>query len=310
MTRPRTTTHTRSKRTIATALLLAFTVTACSTPTQPSASTEPAEQQLAVGDTTTAAVDEIASRGSVTTQTLAATATTVDGWSSVTGFRRAETAVQRNIVQEASAANGESSGRSMMGPPWLTDTAGGDGERMRIAITRWYDHLSGRLPGMTAAQVQAQMKRDLSATYDATRQTALVNRIVEVWERRFSIIGPPAPPPRQGDNQGVMDFMGIRKQCLEWADTLAQNAGGRGLTYSAAAVSASAARPGMGLFHVGVHAMIIVDIEWRGGVPVRFKVAEANWANDWMNPNGQIPWQRVVSVGRIVGTGYRIVSFG
>jgi hypothetical protein len=54
---------------------------------------------------------------------------------------------------------------------------------------------------------------------------------------------------------------------------------------------------------------VIVDVEWRAGVPVRFKVAEANYGSGWMNPSGQVPWERTVAVGRIVSAGYKVVSF-
>jgi hypothetical protein len=241
-------------------------------------------------------------------KTLAVSSAVVDGWSSVTGYRHAETAVQRRIVQAASAANGQSSGQSMTTGPWLTDIASGDGERMRRALVRWANFVTGRTRGLTAAQVKEQMKGELT-TYDAARRQMLVDRMVERWNFWSGFTGPmPFTMPPHDDPQ-VLAFMGIRKQCLEWVDTVAQNAGGRALNYSAAAVSAANVRAGMGLFNVGVHAMIIVDVEWRGGVAVRFKVAEANWGSGWMNPNGQVPWQRTVGVGRLVTPGYKIVSF-
>jgi hypothetical protein len=251
--------------------------------------------------------------GTVLTNVLTAQALTVsssigDGWSSITGFRRAETAVQRQIVHAATASDGLWSGQSMIGPPWVTDAADGDGERMRRAIRRYADYLNNRTPGMTLTHVQELMKTDLT-TYDAMRRQMLVNRMIDRWNVWSRYVGP-LPfqmPPR--DDQQLLYFMGIRRQCLEWVDTIARNAGGRALNYSAVAVPATSARPGMGLFNVGAHAMIITDVEWRGGVPVRFKVAEANNGGDWMNSSGQVPWERTVNVGRLVAPGYKIVSF-
>ena len=65
----------------------------------------------------------------------------------------------------------------------------------------------------------------------------------------------------------------------------------------------------MGIYDAGLHAMIIVDVDWRGGAPARFRVVEANWGTDWMNPAGQIPWQRTVIASRIVPAGHEVVSF-
>jgi hypothetical protein len=37
-------------------------------------------------------------------------------------------------------------------------------------------------------------------------------------------------------------------------------------------------RPGMGLYNRNTHAMLIIDILWKSGVPVAFQVAEANYS--------------------------------
>jgi hypothetical protein len=56
---------------------------------------------------------------------------------------------------------------------------------------------------------------------------------------------------------------------------------------------------------------VIEDIYWKNGMPIQFKLIEANFASDdWKrNPPGQIPWSRTVT--RRVYTGpapYQIAS--
>jgi hypothetical protein len=113
-------------------------------------------------------------------------------------------------------------------------------------------------------------------------------------------------------DQETLDFLGIRKQCLEWAVTTAVAAGGEAKGYSAAAVAdPSRYRPGMALYRADrSHSMIIVDIYWdAAGKPVKFRVAESNWGSGWQNPAGMLPWQRTVRTGREVPAGDRVVDF-
>ena len=237
----------------------------------------------------------------------AASAATITpaGWASVTGFRNAETAVQKRIVATALSQVNLSSGQSQMGGVWLTDCADGDGARMRAAINRyagWYWQTQAKV---TLAQIKAAMLQDFNGSlYDGTRKTALIERIVSCYNsvaataRSASYC--PAPPTT--DN-ATLQFLVFRKQCLEWADWVATTSGGVARNYSATAVTdVKLMRPGMGLFRTGkTHAMIITDIRWDGsGNPVEFKVAEANWAmtaqNTWQNPTGQIPWMRTIDL--------------
>jgi hypothetical protein len=244
---------------------------------------------------------------------MAAAATTipVDGWCSQTRYRCAETALQKNIVQRASAASG-SSGRSIIGSPWLTDAAGGDGGRMLMAIQRYVNWTRARAPKASQADIERQMANDLAQTYNSTQQSQFVARI----KARTVIYAPnfngPLPGPPTTD-QGALDYLGIQKQCKEWADSLVQAVGGRTFAYAnSAAVSSTNARPGMGLYKLdSTHAALIIDIYWKNGIAYLFQLAEANMGSGWpQNPPGQVPWERTVRTDRQISlSGYKIVSF-
>lgn len=234
------------------------------------------------------------------------------GWASQTRFRYTDTVVQRNVVSTALAAVGGLSGRSFIvsrlssTTPWLTDASAGDGQRMRNATNRYHQWVLSNPKTLTLTQVKAQMRQDLSATYDALRQQMLVDRIIV----RHNLYTMPGGPARSSD-QEIMDFLQVQKQCLEFAATVGLVAGGRAKGYSSAAVTSPAAyRAGMGLFKADrSHAMLIVDVLWdSAGRATRFKVVEANWGSGWMNPVGMVPWERRVTT-REVTVGDRVINF-
>jgi hypothetical protein len=219
------------------------------------------------------------------------------GWSSQTGFRKGETSAQRNIVAAALRSVGQSSGQSMTNGTWLTDVAGGDGARMRAAISR-YNSWTGQRR-ISLDQIKAQMLTDFSSSaYGQAQKLALVNQIIDRYNAAARL-GPVRLP--NNDNE-TLYFLGIRKQCLEWAMTTAQSGGGGSRNYSSPGVSdPSLFRPGMGLYkNDRSHAMIIADIRWdAAGRPVEFKVIESNWGTGWINPLGMVPWNRNVDARNI-----------
>ncbi|MFA7061971.1 MAG: hypothetical protein WC156_14285 [Pedobacter sp.] len=103
-----------------------------------------------------------------------------------------------------------------------------------------------------------------------------------------------ATPILQSTNVAVLGCLGIMRQCHEWADYI----GGGEAKWTI--TDLKAVRPGMGYFTTLPHAMIITDVKWEKGYPVQFRVAEANWGTGWVNPNGFVPWERKVKVGREV----------
>jgi hypothetical protein len=232
------------------------------------------------------------------------------GWSSQTGYHAAETSVQRSIVAAASRAQGQSSGQSTTGGTWLTDTADGDGARMRQAINHYQSWFWSNPRRLTLDQIRAQMMADLTS-YDFARKTALVSQIAQKYNDAVRF-GPVRVPTTDND---TLWFLGIRKQCLEWAMSTAISAGGLSKNYSAGGVNDPRAfRPGMGLYKQDkTHAMIIVDIRWdSAGNPVEFKVAESNYGSGWMNPPGMVPWERKVDVRSGIGWSpgvYKVVSY-
>ena len=233
------------------------------------------------------------------------------GWSSQTGFRNAETQVQRAIRDAALRSSGQSSGQSTTNGTWLTDAADGDGRRMRAAISRyhnWYWTTPSRR--VSLAQIKAQMATDFAGSaYDSLRRSMLANQIVDRYNAAVRL-GPVRLPANDND---TLWFLGIRKQCVEWAMTTAISAGGRSKNYSAAGVTDPRAfRPGMGLYkNDRSHAMIIVDIKWdSAGNPVEFKVVESNFGSGWMNPPGMVPWQRTVGTRTgVTRSGNKVINY-
>lgn len=217
------------------------------------------------------------------------------GWASATGFRGAETPVQRTIREAALRGDRQSSGPSNTNGTWLTDAADGDGARMRSAINRyqaWY--WLNPIRRVSIDQIKAQMAGDFGGSaYDQNRRVQLVGKIMDRYNQAVRF-GPVRLPASDAE---TLAFLEIRKQCLEWAMTIAKSGGGLSKNYHAAGVSnPQAFRPGMGLYRNDrSHAMIIVDIRWdAAGNPVEFKVVESNWGTGWQNPSGMIPWQRTV----------------
>lgn len=215
------------------------------------------------------------------------------GWASQTGFRAAETAVQRAVVQRALSQVGQASPPSRLahsGGGWYTDVASGDGARIRTAFTAYHGWRSGNPGGTPLSTATNAMHNALSATYvNATHRTQLVNRIIAVYDDRLNR-GLPVVPQ---DDQQVLDFLGIRQQCVEWANaSVAMLAGGNYRGHGSTAISdVTQIRPGMGLSS-GTHFMV----------------------STWSDPIGQRPWERSIgsrefNVAGLIGSTYRVISF-
>lgn len=140
-----------------------------------------------------------------------------------------------------------------------------------------------------------------------------MNRIIAVCESRLAQRLAAVP---QNDQQ-VLDFLGIRQQCVEWANASVAMPAGRGYRgYTSASISdATQIRPGMALVNGTSHFMIITNMYWNAdGRPTRVRVAESNYGANWSNPPGQRPWERTigsreVNVAGLIGGQYRAISF-
>jgi hypothetical protein len=246
-----------------------------------------------------------------------AVATVPAGWASVTGYNNASTAIQRKVVALAVASDKKSSGLSVVkttvgvSTPWLTDM--NDPEAART-IAAWNDYASWTKTKQPAlATVIAKMKSEFSRSgYDAATTSLLTSKIIAVID---AYIGRKMAIPAPKTAQDIINELGIRAMCLEWAVRTSLAAGGKANGYFASEVADKRNfRPGMALYNAHLHAMIIVDIRWGSdGLPVEFKVAEANYGRGWVNVdgNGMVPWERDVKVGRLVSAsaGYRVVDF-
>lgn len=215
------------------------------------------------------------------------------GWSSETGYKWADTDVRRKIVQAAKDAIGKSSGESVVctrkDACWQTDVENNDGARMRRAISIYDQWKQGvGYQGYTLAKVKSVMLNAFSGSnYTASSKNTLVNRIVSVYTTDSDM------PTTQND---TLKYLGIRKQCLEWAMTIALKAGGVARSYkTSGSVAKSNIRPGMGYYNKGTHAMIIIDTKYNAaGKLIALQVAESNYAAKWSNPPGEIPWKRTI----------------
>ena len=230
----------------------------------------------------------------------------IEGWASQTGYRNSNTEVQKKIVQLAKAAIGSPSGQSVRNDSyWLTDVAEGDGERMLKAIRIYHDWCSKdkKRLGLLDADVKKRMLAEFGKSkYGDAQKDIIIQRIVEVYKVNNNI-------PISIDE--VLRYLGIQKQCLEWAITIAQKAGGKPINYrNARSVKKENIRPGMGYYNISNHAMIIIDVlHDKMGNPIKLKVAESNnRVVNWVNPKGDIPWKRTITV-REVGLGFVVVDY-
>lgn len=257
------------------------------------------------------------------------------GWASQTKYRYATTNVQKSVVNAATGQIGKSSGSSVMAPsgaPWLTDCASGDGQRIRNAINvyaAWYNanvpssqrcstpnvpstirtQMLGKLKGATGCSTSCSCS---TCCYNDTSKGLMVNKIMAIYNQK-ACQTPNSTIATPSTDQQTLTFMGIRKQCLEWAATIGYNAGGGYRGYSATGVSpASNYRPGMALYKTDrSHAMIITDIYWdASGNPTKFRIAESNYGTGWQNPCGQIPWDRKIGSRELSSiSGCKVVNF-
>lgn len=255
------------------------------------------------------------------------------GWASQTGFRNASTQVQIKVVSNASYSGSTSA--SVMAPsgaPWLTDCAGGDGARMRSAINlyaAWFNanvfaakrcappappstvitNMTNALNGPSGCSTSCSCS---TCCYNSTSKSLMVNRIKSVYNQKCCQ-SPNSTVATPTSDQQTLDFLGIRKQCLEWAETIAKKSGGKYRGYGAAGVSTPANyRPGMGLYKTDKsHAMILIDIYWdANGNPTQYKVAEANYGTGWQNPCGFVPWERVTGLRTLTSiAGCKVINY-
>jgi hypothetical protein len=144
--------------------------------------------------------------------------------------------------------------------------------------------------------VKKLMKDTLSTYADSKKdvRALIIDRIVSINNESMP-----------NDDERTLQYLGIRKHCLEWAMTIAIQAGGKSKTFGDTDIFTSeTVRPGMGLYcksgSGGEHAMLIIDTRYdKNGRLTHIKVAESNCArggacNPWTNPGGQVPWDRIV----------------
>ena len=231
----------------------------------------------------------------------------IKGWSSETGFREADSDLRESIVEAASNADEELSGQSRIcertDACWLTDTAGGDGEKMREAIQIYHVWSTGtQYINYTDTQIRDVMIIAFAGSnYPVAQQESLVDRIIEEYDGSVPF-----------DDDETLIYLGIQKQCLEWAMTIAIEAGGASRNYGnpGPLVDRADVRSGMGYYRLNFHAMIIIDVYHDSeGNPTGLKVAESNWGVGWNNPSGQVPWLRNIGTRDNESFGHTIVNY-
>jgi len=234
----------------------------------------------------------------------------VEGWASTTGFKEADTEIRENIVELANNAIGDPSGQSVVCSGeccWLTDTANNDGARMRDAIIIYRDWREDNPEEPLPEDIRNSMLAAFSdSDYLSAQKEALVDQIVNVHDGTVPTT----------DNE-TLQYMNVQRQCLEWAMFIANQAGGKRVNYGCSRQHSAIndnVRPGMGLYNIDIHAMIIIDVYYDAqGDPINVRVAEANNGPDdlgWQNPPGQTPWERAVRGDRDdVGLIYTAINY-
>ena len=221
-----------------------------------------------------------------------------DGWVTTGETTKQQEVVSRAAAypdfapspQSATAADGVSG--------WQTDIAsvpnipGSDGSRMLSAAqtyAAWYRNPAG----VSLATVKTKMGNTLYTYPAGTVRNALVDRIVARYNTTRTL-------PANAEN-AMLSWLQIRAQCMEFAMRT-----GRTCTsyYTAGNKTVPAVdvpyvvRPGMLLYNLKIHAMVIEAVLFSGGRVVAVKVAESNNGTGWANPGGQVPWERTIRHGR------------
>lgn len=196
-------------------------------------------------------------------------------------------ATQKAIRDAALKFPTGSSGPSVPSPgQWYVDTDGKDGARMREAIQlydAWKTSDQGpeALPGVREEMIEAL----LGSGYGRSQGEDFCDRIAEVH----------GSGPLPTTDAETLDYLGVQRQCVEFANTVAIGAGGKYAGHAATTAPKAEARPGMGWSKKG-HYMLITGVHTDAdGNPTKFDVVDANGADGgWTNPDGERPWERKV----------------
>ena len=246
--------------------------------------------------------------------------TSAGGASAWSGFRTFTTGstIQRAIVTAANNAVGNSP-QSVTGSLWLTDMAGGDGNRIRTAITTfstWVNNSAGgfntwqRNRPAAPAATQTTMRANIICPRNTTTcltpySVADANNLIERIRLKFA-------GAVQNTDDTTLTLLGIRAQCKEFADRQVAAGSGTKKAYTAAGIgNLQDVTPGMYEFKTdSSHSAIINAVKWdNAGNVTNVRVTESNWGNGWTNPGGQVPWSRTVTSTReIPMTGYKAVT--
>ena len=112
-------------------------------------------------------------------------------------------------------------------------------------------------------------------------------------------------------NIEAQQILGVRMQCKEWVDTIANSNGGSAVRYdgTTTGLSIENASPGKAVYKKNhSHSAIITGlIRNSGNVIIGLNIAESNMpsnGNEWKLPNGQIPWNRNVKAGKILSQSF------
>ena len=118
-----------------------------------------------------------------------------------------------------------------------------------------------------SADLVTKLMSDALSTYANSKKDVralIIERIMSINNRSMP-----------NDDEGTLQYLGIRKHCLEWAMTIAIQAGGKSKNFRHGGTFISEnVRPGMGLYcksgSGGEHAMLIIDTKYdkAGKLPI------------------------------------------
>lgn len=231
-------------------------------------------------------------------------------WSSVRNFttsnREAVVSAARGLADSPTSRTDRADGKT---PTWLTE----------LDVGTLGDNIDGALLSAawnTYGLAKAPRTLDDSKGPTALRKSMRTNLTrqavggVEPWKLaeidklidRIAAKNVPASLPRNA----LLEKLGIRAQCKEFADRMVIAGGGTSKTYKQMDGSATLdVRPGMYVArYINAHAAIVNAVRFDANGAVSARLSEANWASTWgSNPIGEVPWSRTVK-----HTNWRVIT--
>jgi hypothetical protein len=186
------------------------------------------------------------------------------------------------------------------GPTWLTEldaestkTFNGydaDGALLLAAHASYKAAVNKNLgTSSSPTSLRRTMRQNLTRDggWALREQDLLINRIKDTYNATQALT-----------RSNVLERLGIRAQCKEFADRMVIDGGGKPKTYDGMVSVGVGVKPGHYIAGAG-HAAIANAVRFKSNGDVEARISESNWHDlgdgNWAsNPKGQTPWRRAV----------------